>query len=257
MISPRHFLLLLTLPLGGVVACSDASTGSTRAVSLSFGATPTSASAAIAGTGVALQDVTSSDGKLAISKAELVVREIEIGDDDSEGETCEVASRDDDCEDLEVGPLLVDVPLVSGTIDKQLTVTIPPGTYSKLEFKVQAPTRGNNRDAAFRVTNPLFAAKSVHVAGTYGGAAFDLYLPADASLEVQFANPLVVTSDPANVTVQVDVVSWFTRGATIDPATVTPGSAAEAAVVENIKRSFHAFEDDDEDGHDDHSGSRN
>jgi hypothetical protein len=258
MFSIRTSLPLLMLTLGNLVACSDASTGSSRAVTLSFSATQPSASSALAGTGAAsLQDVTSSDGKLVISKAELVIREIELGDDESEGQTCEVASHDDDCEDLELGPLLVDVPLVNGTVDKQLTVSIPPGTYSKLEFKVQPPTRGNNRDAAFRAANPLFAAKSVHVAGTYNGAAFDLYLPADASLEVGFASPLVVTSDPANVTVQVDVLSWFTRGVTIDPATVTPGSAAEGAVVENIKRSFHAFEDENEDGHEDRSGPGN
>jgi hypothetical protein len=168
-----------------------------------------------------------------------------------------VSGSDDDCEDLEVGPVLVDVPLADNAIDKQLTVNLPAGSYQRLEFKIQAPTRGNDRDAEFRAAHPDLAATSVHVTGSYQGAPFDLFLPANAEMEIELAQPLVVGANPVNVTVRVDVLAWFAQGtATIDPATVTPGSTAEATVVENLKRSFHAFEDEDEDGQDDHGGDR-
>lgn len=253
---------------GGLAACSDPTGGNARAISLSFGAGPfPSASASLAPS--LLLDVTSADGNLVISKAELVVREIELGresgeteagGDDNDGEhdgSCELARSDDDCEDLEVGPVLVDVPLTDNSIDKQITVSLPAGSYRRLEFKIQAPTRGNARDAAFRAAHPELASTSVHVAGTYRGTPFDLFLPANAEMEIELPQPLVVGSDPVNVTVRVDVLSWFAQGTgTIDPATVTPGSSAEATVLRNLKRSFHAFEDEDEDGDDDHGGNR-
>jgi hypothetical protein len=42
----------------------------------------------------------------------------------------------------------------------------------------------------------------------------------------------------------------------IDPTSATPGSTALQKIEDNIRRSFHAFEDDDESGTDDHGGDR-
>jgi hypothetical protein len=55
--------------------------------------------------------------------------------------------------------------------------------------------------------------------------------------------------------VQVDVASWFRDGTRIvNPSTANVGGANERLVASNIKRSFHAFEDHDRDGEDDHGG---
>ncbi|MFL5608108.1 MAG: hypothetical protein ACJ8AD_16775 [Gemmatimonadaceae bacterium] len=61
-----------------------------------------------------------------------------------------------------------------------------------------------------------------------------------------------------NVTVSVDLTNWFrTRsGALIDPSTANAGGPNAVLVAENIKRSFHAFRDDDRDGDDDDDGGR-
>jgi len=56
--------------------------------------------------------------------------------------------------------------------------------------------------------------------------------------------------------VAIDVRSWFLNsdGSAIDPNTATPGSVSLLRIENNIRRSFHAFEDDDERGEDNHEG---
>ena len=58
-----------------------------------------------------------------------------------------------------------------------------------------------------------------------------------------------------NVTVRLDLTVWFrdSAGNLIDPATANKGGLNEGIVKENIKQSVEAFEDDDQDGDDDHS----
>jgi hypothetical protein len=51
----------------------------------------------------------------------------------------------------------------------------------------------------------------------------------------------------------MDLTTWFRTqaGALIDPSTANAGGPNAVLVAENIKRSFHAFRDDDRDGDDD------
>ena len=71
--------------------------------------------------------------------------------------------------------------------------------------------------------------------------------------------PLVVgDGGTANVTLQVDVTSWFyaADGVTvIDPASASTGQPNESVVEENIQDSLDVYEDDDRDGDDDHESS--
>jgi hypothetical protein len=67
---------------------------------------------------------------------------------------------------------------------------------------------------------------------------------------VNFETPITVGAGTTNLTIDVDVSSWFTdaTGAVIDPT----NSANQHAIERNIRRSLRAFEDDDHDGDDDH-----
>jgi len=67
---------------------------------------------------------------------------------------------------------------------------------------------------------------------------------------------MYVAGDPSPGLVAITVVGGFLSagGAVIDPSTATPGSASMVQIENNIRRSFHAFEDDDERGEDHHEG---
>jgi hypothetical protein len=58
----------------------------------------------------------------------------------------------------------------------------------------------------------------------------------------------------ANVTLQVDVTTWFLDENLdlIDPSTASTGGPNESVVEENIQNSLHLYEDEDRDGDDDH-----
>jgi hypothetical protein len=73
---------------------------------------------------------------------------------------------------------------------------------------------------------------------------------------MEFDPPLVIDETTRNATIAIDVRKWFLTadGAVIDPTTATPGSATLQQIEQNIRRSFHAFEDDNELGEDHHEG---
>ena len=85
----------------------------------------------------------------------------------------------------------------------------------------------------------------------------------DVEQELMLVPPLVITDTPdapattTNVTIRVDLAAWFVDadGALIDPATANKGEPNEGLVEDNIDNSMEAFEDEDEDGEDDSSGS--
>ena len=59
----------------------------------------------------------------------------------------------------------------------------------------------------------------------------------------------------ASLTLRFDLSGWFTGSGgvgLVDPASANAGGANAGLVENNIRRSIRAFEDKDEDGHDDH-----
>ncbi|HCU10735.1 MAG TPA: hypothetical protein DGB72_01250, partial [Gemmatimonadetes bacterium] len=108
---------------------------------------------------------------------------------------------------------------------------------------------------AFNAANPNLVGKSVRVEGTYKGTPFVFTSAVRAGLEMEFSPPLVIDATTMNATVTLDVAKWFLdgSGAVIDPNTATAGSNALQVIEDNIRRSFHAFQDNDESGVDDHT----
>jgi hypothetical protein len=183
-------------------------------------------------------DANDNDGRLVAAE--------EHGSDDGNG-------ADDRCEQLETGPMLVELP-VDNSVVSMLSLQIPAGTYAGLEARIHTVQRSDSGGTAFLASHPEFANASVRVEGTFDGHPFNYTGTSNARLELHFDPPLAVGSTPTNLTVHVSIDRWFTdrNGALIDPSTANGNGDNASLVADNIQRSFHAFEDHDRHGDDGH-----
>jgi hypothetical protein len=248
------------LAIAGAAACSDStSPGVGQPISVSFSTAST--------TGASLSrsaELTASADALVINKVQLVVSRVELVPVGAVCTSEAVAGDDDDdseCAELELAPSVLDLP-VDGTVASKLAVTVPAGAYTAFEAKIR-PVRADGShgrgSAAFLAANPTFGNVSVRVEGTFNGTPFTYTGAPDFGLETRFDPPLTVDAAPLNLTIHVDLASWFrsSTGATIDPSTANAGGANAGVVSDNIRRSFRGFRDDDRNGHDDHEDGPN
>jgi hypothetical protein len=251
MYSSRRFVASATaLALCGLAACADSTgIGGARSVSLSF-STVSMSPVPAAGARFALAGTTDA---LVITKAQLVFSRTEL---ERAGIACtDTRERgDDSCPEIHLGPMLVELPL-DGSARTELTVTVPAGTYHEFEADIDAirsESEGRRSDAAaFLAANPQFRGVSIRVEGTYDGTPFIYTTDVEAELELEFEPALTIDGAATNLTVRVDVPSWFRNGTTsIDPSTANAGGANKRLVDANIQRSFRVFEDDDRNGRD-------
>ena len=266
------------LLVGLLAACDSASAPSSRSpATLSFASrsVPTNVVTDVTWLGARQAfDLQAEDGDdvLVITSVELVFDEIELelagvagactddssddGSDDSSGPGG--SSDSDDCMELESGPQLVDLPLGdAGTPTvAAITVPIPAGTYSELELKLRPLNPNSGEDGAFLAAHPDLAGVSVRVRGSWDGAPFEYTTSLDEEIELDFSPPLEVAEAGVNITVNLDVLSWFRNadGSLIDPRTAVSGQPNAPVVSANIGKSLAVFEDDDHDGYDDHGG---
>jgi hypothetical protein len=237
--------------LGG--ACSAA--GPSTQTQLSFNLATRAAPAATRGAAFAIigtpETFTDGTNTLVINQVQLVLRKIELQRADAPAEC--TADVTDGCEELEVGPLLVDVPLGTPGSARSFSVQLTPGTYDKVEFQMHRVSSSN--DAAFEQANPDLSDASVRVTGTYNGSDFTYLGRFDAEMEFAL-NPALVASEtaPTDLTLFMDLGQWFRSagGSLLDPSTANAGQSNEGVVEQNIKSSLEAFEDEDHDGRDDH-----
>jgi hypothetical protein len=258
---PKPAQVLLATAAIVLAACSGETTASgTRTLSLSFTTRSTSSLRTSAGFNGDI--VVGPAGELVLKKIQLVVDRVEISPsattacvDDQEGDD-DKTGNDSDCEDVARNPLLVNVP-VDDAVHTVISVPVPEGTYTKLEAKLEPPSPATI--AALGAPTDM-TGNSVRVEGTYKGTPFVFIAPLRADLEFEFNPPLVVDASTKNATVNVDVTRWFIapNGSVIDPTSANPGGANAQLVANNIRSSFKAFEDDNENGDDDsgegHSG---
>jgi hypothetical protein len=235
-------------------ACSDAGPNTSQ---VSLNLATQAAPAATRGTalGVVSTPETFTDGTntVVISKVELVVREIELH---RAGVTTDCSSGvSGNCEELEFGPLLLDLPLGAPGAERKFSVDIASGSYDKLELKIHSPS-SSSEDATFLQQHPDLAGISVRVTGTYNnGPEFTYTANLEAEMEFELNPPITASETGAtDVTLLVNLDGWFRdAGSTlINPETANPGGANESLVEQNIQSSLHAFEDENHDGRDDH-----
>ena len=251
-----NFKLAGVVALSTLAACSSDLTGGNRQpVQLSF--TTKVASAPFAGIRMSPDVTVGAAGDLILTKVQLVVGKIELDQNDQTNCVAEIEATGDDhadvgqeCEDISRDPVLVNIPL-DDAAHSVINVPLAPGSYTKLEAKLE-PARDNA--TAFNTANQNLVGKSVRVEGTYKTVPFVFTSSVRAGLEMEFNPPLVIDATTMNATVSLDVRKWFldSSNAAIDPTTATPGSAVLQQIEDNIRRSFHAFQDNDESGVDDH-----
>lgn len=208
-----------------------------------------------AGAGALLNDgpvtIVEGENTLVIDKIEMVVREVELKRVEFDG-LCDGTTSDDECEELESGPFLLDLPLTGGATT-QFSVAVLPGSYDEFEFEVHKPS-DDAEDAAFLTANPTFNGVSIRVTGSWNGVAFTYETDVSAEQEIDLVPPLVVAAESTtDFTLFIDINTWFrnTGNLLINPATANKGGVNESIVNSRITQSFEAFEDSDHDGRDD------
>lgn len=259
---------LISTSVALIAGCSD-STGSAGAGAVRFNlATRTSASAAAGALSADVAPVTLTDGTntLVINSAQIVVRKIELersganvtctediqqeGESESSDSHGTDAAGTDDCEELKLGPVLLDLPLTP-RLATVINVDLPPGDYGRAEFQLHKP--GGSNDAAFLQDHPDFRGVSVRVSGSFNDVPFTYNGDVSATQHLTLNPPLAVRDGgTADLTLFVDVDSWFrVNGTLIDPSTAGSGQPNASRVKNNIQSAFRAFEDPDRDGRDD------
>lgn len=196
---------------------------------------------------------------LTLTSVEIVARKIRLERVDG---TCPIATAatgptpsnsdgsDDDeaCPDVWLAPRILSPPVGTDAV-AVFDVDLPEGVYEELKMQVHKPTGGEAGAAAFLAANPAFADISVRVVGTYNGTNFTFTSAVTAEVEIELDSPIEVTADqPAAMTLQIDLASWFAGpgGALLSP--LAPSQQVRSQIEQNIRKSFHAFEDDDRDG---------
>lgn len=239
--------LVLTVLCSALIAsaCSDSTSPESFQVSLSLTTGSTSASANRITT---VRDITLNDGisELVMTRVAVVLREIEL-----ERVSAEDCLGDDDCEEFEAGPVLLELPL-DGSVSTAFNIDVPADSYDELEVEIHKPDTMD--DAAFIAANPDFEDVSIRVEGTFDGESFVYLTDLNGEQEMDLNPPLEVgEAANVNVTLLLDVATWFRDGSNnlVDPVTANEGGANENLVEDNIEASIDAFEDDDRDGDDD------
>jgi hypothetical protein len=255
--------LLLTLTAALMTACSDSTptgpgfpgSGDGAAVSLSVAVTATGAANGALSPAF---DVVMDDGQnnLTIDRVAIVLREIELKLQNDNG--CDDSSDgfdDDSCEEFEVGPVLLELPL-DGSVETVVAINdVPAGVYDELEFDIHKPDDDTQADRDFLQQHPDFRRVSIRVEGQFNGSNFLYLTDLNEEQEINLVPPVVIDggANPTNVTLLLDLDSWFrfSDGTLFNPASANEDGPNEEIAEDNIERSIDGFEDEDRDGDDD------
>ena len=216
-------------------------------------------------TSAAGMTITRDGDVLVVTKAQLVVRNVKLksatavcsddNDDEKTGKSSSSSARredDDDCAEIRAGPFLVNVP-VNGADGARVAVAVPAGTYTSIRLWLHKVTSGDAADVAFRQANPDFRDISLRLEGTFNGTPFNFVNDVNAKLTVPLTKPLVIGTGGDDVTVSIDLSTWFLRssGGLFSPAAANTPGQVQAQVQNNIRNAFRAFKDKNKDGRED------
>jgi hypothetical protein len=254
--------LLSAAAIAVLTACGSASDGTlapdaagSTSLSVSFAATGATAVTAAGNAiivGTAADTMVLTRVQLVLSNVKLRREGVSACPDSMKVSTTRGRSSDDrGCSRLDLGPMLLDLPL-SGAITSPLAVTVPAGTYHEFEFEledIRTSVNASQAEKDFLTAHPEFRDVTVKVVGTYKGTAFTFLSRVSAEVEFEFEPSLVVkTGVNDNVSIDLDLSSWFKNAS---GAVLAPTVANQSAIDQNISTSFSAFGDRDRDGHED------
>jgi hypothetical protein len=153
---------------------------------------------------------------------------------------------DDDGDEVELGPVVVDVSgaALTGKVTHVFDADVPEGVFDELEIRIAPVSEGMG-------ATPIagMGTSSIIVEGTRNGTAFTFASSLEAKQELETHLVVDHAAKSANITLVLDVTSWFTAadGTPLDPTVDANRAAIEANMLANLR-----FErDDDEDGVDD------
>lgn len=149
--------------------------------------------------------------------------------------------------DFKTGPFVVQV---TDSLEPVVFGHITPGSYDRVKFEIHKP------DATEILPDPDFRdgpqgndRYSMIIIGRYQESRFVFKSRSTINQTLTLDTPLVIdeTTADANVTLQVNLASWFTdRTGDLDPTDNQPSNVA--AIEKSIRDSFKAFRDDDRNG---------
>ncbi len=225
----------LLLPLA---ACSDSTGSDSGSVAVRF--RTSGSSAAVSGAGFSRSaaadaiTLTGTNGTLVIDDIRLIVSKLEL---ERAEDSCAGGGDDDDCEEFEGGPFLVDLPLGGGAVTLA-EAAIEAGSYTEFEFEVEDVEADDDDDSAergamqavltqMRQAYPAFPSGASMVAhGTFNGQRFTVYFDAEVEVEQKFATPFRVPEDGA-LTVKLNPALWFRSGTQVTNLFLLNGKTVE------------------------------
>lgn len=258
--SPLVLAVLATF----ATACSDGTTGRVDLRVSSQAMMPGSASVTqpqLSTNGSGQATIALGGDQIVIDQVEIVLRQVRfegVGSSECEDAASgpEAASGPGECGEFRAGPTLLDLPLGAGVV-QTFSATVPAGAYSAIQAQIHRPT-DDNGDAAFLAEHPDFDGVSIRVTGTYLKAGDAVPVPftyttdLTSVLNIELDQPIDVAAGATlDVTLNIDLSTWFadtSAGRLVDPALALDGQPLEALVEQNIRTSFHAFEDANGDG---------
>ncbi|MFA5806416.1 MAG: hypothetical protein WC879_17430 [Melioribacteraceae bacterium] len=152
-----------------------------------------------------------------------------------------------DSSNVKVGPIVVKLNL-NGTPTEFAAGNVIAGNYSKIKFRLHKPEDADViSDPEFKAGSGGDLRYSVIVKGKFNGVSFIYKFTKTATQEVNLKNSINLTNDvKTNVTLSVDVNSWFYKGTLV----LDPNNTVNKNDIDNnIKDSFlKAFRDSNKDG---------
>ncbi len=255
-----------------LAACSDGSGPASRPMGTIALSVATRAPSGAPSPAFASDTQSTATDTLILDTVQVVLRKISLGragmeedcegGGDDQGEDVAVARMDGDssdhdgehhdggddaCERLEAGPLIIDLPLTPGA-EQTFTVSVDTGTFDRVHYQIHKLT-GDSGDQALLALHPEFTDISIRVVGSFNGTAFTYTNSLTANQMQMFTTPIsVTTAGPVDLTLLVDVTTWFKSGdMLLDPT----AAANDDTITHNIRASFRTFHDEDHDCHDD------
>jgi hypothetical protein len=238
-----HRLALVLLALALLGCSDDSEMGEVRLQLASMNASSTSSSVE-AGQLV----ITAGGDEIVLDQVGLVLRKVRL--EGPSTESCpEETEGDSGCGELEFGPVLFELPLEEGA-EGVLNAMVPVGSYTGLKFQLHRPTDANE-DADLVSEHPEYDDISIRVLGSYNGTPFTFASDLTEVENLDFAGPVEVNAEgPLPLTLLVRVADWFASedGGLVNPADANDGAPLESVVERQIRESFRAFRDGDENG---------
>ncbi len=230
----------------GLAACSDADMGE---VSMQLATRRIMPMMSVQGGAAGQLVVSLGSDEIVMDGIQVILRKLRL--DGAPTASCaEDAEGDPTCGGVQLGPVLVDLPLDEGA-EATFSALVPVGTYDHLKFQIHKPSDANG-DAALVALHPEMANTSIRVTGTFNGTPFTFATDLTEVEDVTLVGPVEVAAEvELPLTLYVDASGWFVNQAgtgLVDPAQANDGLAFESFVEQNIRASFRAFHDADADG---------